>query len=69
MNLTLKDKYDVFTQYPMLVGIFDNSIESQMYRQIMNECDWEDKFSLNLGQNGESKSANVRDFDDLDESK
>ena len=69
MNLTLKDKYDVFTQYPMLVGIFDNSIESQMYRQIMNECDWEDKFSLNLGQNGESKSANVRDFDYLDESK
>ena len=69
MNLTLKDKYDVFTQYPMLVGIFDNSIESQMYRQIMNECDWEDKFSLNLGQNGEPKSANARDFDDLDESK
>ena len=55
MNLTLKDKFDVFTQYPMLVGIFDNSIESQMYRQIMDECDWEEKFALRLGQNGEPK--------------
>ena len=45
IKVTLKDKYEVSTQYTMLVAILDNSLESQMYKEILDECDWEEEFA------------------------
>ena len=33
----------------MLVAILDNSLESQMYKEILDECDWDEEFAFKDG--------------------
>ena len=34
------------TEYPILIGILDNTILSQVYKEVMDECDWDYNFAL-----------------------